>query len=414
MKLTTLLLLALLPLAAQTTESQLRTLLQKKTGVVTLPAGVIEISREIALPADAHDLEIKGTPETILKTAATFRGRALISLTAGKNIRIHDLALDGNRDAFPGPVAPPPAAAMLSRVVPDNGILAENVAGLEIYALHATGFIGFPILINAGSGVHIHDLEVTDSGSLDPAKHNNGTGGIALEEGVADFDITHVLIAKVRGNGIWIRSVDNAAVTKGHIADSEFGVVARAAIEMNHAANVTIENNTVQQIGFPGEEAIATGTAIPSGIATSGSVSHAIIRGNTFNQIAGRCLSLDGFSDSEVTTNECSDGLFNGFLIRGTNNRITGNRLTNLNSAKRDQPDSLRIGIYLAGGSTGNTLTSNQISGYGMAQHCIGGPALDANKVSTNSCSDGTSVALLLPAKPRSPAFATKSYPSPQ
>src|SRR6185437_5494381 len=150
----------------------------------------------------------------------------------------------------------------------------------------------------------------------------------------------------------------NAATTKGHIADSEFGVIARAAIEINHAANVTIENNTVQQIGFPGEEAIANGAVIPAGIATSGSVSHTIIRGNTFNQIAGRCLSLEGFSDGEITTNECSEGLFNGFLIRGTNNRVTGNRLTGLNSAKRDQPDSLRIGIYLANGATGNTLTS--------------------------------------------------------
>ncbi len=62
MKLATLLLLAALPIAAQTTETQLRTLLQKKTGVVTLPGGIIEISREIVLPADAHDLEIKGTP----------------------------------------------------------------------------------------------------------------------------------------------------------------------------------------------------------------------------------------------------------------------------------------------------------------------------------------------------------------
>jgi hypothetical protein len=36
-----------------------------------------------------------------------------------------------------------------------------------------------------------------------------------------------------------------------------------------------------------------------------------------------------------------------------------------------------------------------------MAQHCIGGPSLADNKVAKNSCSDGSSVAWLLPARPR-------------
>src|ERR1035437_10889532 len=76
-------------LAAQPNpESRLRTILQAKTGAVTLPGGVIEISREIILPSDAHDLEIRGA-ETTIKATAAFRGRALIVIPAGKNIRIH-------------------------------------------------------------------------------------------------------------------------------------------------------------------------------------------------------------------------------------------------------------------------------------------------------------------------------------
>ncbi len=47
-------------LAAAPTESQLRTALLAKTGAVTLPGGTIEISREIILPSDAHDLDIRG------------------------------------------------------------------------------------------------------------------------------------------------------------------------------------------------------------------------------------------------------------------------------------------------------------------------------------------------------------------
>ncbi len=387
--------------ATQSAEARLRAALQTKTGTASLPAGVIEISREITLPADAHDLEIRGAGTTI-KASAEFRGRALIILPAGKNIKIHDLSLDGNRDAFPQPVAPAQPAAMLSRVIANNGILTEGVAGLEIEQVRATKFAGFPILINGGQHVRIHDIEITESGSLDVNKINNGSGGLVLEEGVTDFEIVHALIGKVRGNGIWIRSADNSTnAARGRIADSEFAIIARAAIEMNHATGVTIENNTGHMIGFPGEEVLTGGTALPAGIATSGSVEHASIRNNVFEQIAGRCLSLDGFNNGDVTANSCSEGLFNGFLIRGTENKITGNHLTDLNKSHRDQPESLRAGIYLAGGASGNTVDGNEISGFGMAQHCIGGPALAVNKIATNACSDGSSVAWLLPAKPR-------------
>lgn len=403
--------LALPLLAQQSLEARLRSSLQTKTGAVTLPGGVIEISREIVLPADVHDLEIRGA-DTTIRASAEFRGRALIVLPAGRNIRIHDLSLDGSRDAFPQPVAPAPAAAMLSRVTANNGILAEGVTGLDIAQVHATRVAGFPILVNGGRNVHIHDVEITESGSLDANGHNNGSGGVALEEGVTDFEIVHALIGKIRGNGVWIRSsggpenAGSGSAARGRIADSEFAIVARAAIELNHATAITIENNTAHMIGFPGEEVLIGGTALPAAIASTGSVNHSAIRNNNFEQIAGRCLSLDGFSDGEVTGNGCTDGLFNGFLIRGTGNRITGNHLTGLNNAHRDQPESLRAGIYLAAGASGNTLDANEISGFGMAQHCIGGPgALEgggaANKIAKNVCSDGPSVAWLRPATPR-------------
>jgi Right handed beta helix region len=387
--------------ATQSAESRLRAALLTKTGTSVLPAGVIEISREITLPADAHDLDIRGT-DTTIKASSAFRGRALLILATGKNIKIHDLSLDGNRDAFPQPIAPAPPTSMLSRVVANNGILAEGVAGLEIAQVKATRFAGFPILVNGGHNVRIHDIEITESGSLDVNKINNGSGGVVLEEGVTDFEIVHALIGKVRGNGIWIRSADNSSIAaRGRIADSEFAIIARAAIEMNHATGVTIENNTGHMIGFPGEEVLTGGTALPSAIATSGSVEHTAIRNNVFEQLAGRCMSLDGFNNGDVTGNSCSEGLFNGFLLRGSGNKITGNHLTDLNKARRDQPESLRAGIYLAGGATGNTLDGNEISGFGMAQHCIGGPTLSANKIATNACSDGVSVAWLLPAIPR-------------
>jgi hypothetical protein len=396
MKFIPLLLLAF-PLFAQepNSEAHLRTLLQAKTGIVTLPSGTIEISREIVLSPEAHDLEIKGS-NTILKASSAFRGRSLLALAAGKNIKIHDLVLDGNRAAFPQRVPAPQPSAMLSRVIANNGIVAENVTGLEIFRLDAKEFAGFPILIAGGARARIHDVRLTDSGSLDIAGHNNGTGGLAFEEGASDFEVSNAIFGKVRGNGIWIRST-GATVSKGRIAANEFEVLARSAIEMNHASEITISGNTGHMIGFPGEEVMIAGTVLPAAIVTSGSVDRATIRGNTFNEIAGRCLSLDGLTNSEVATNVCGDGLFNAMLLRGSANRITGNRFTGMNTARRDQPESLRTGIYLAGGSSGNTVTGNEIRGYGMAQHCVDGPqgVTAANTVNNNACFDASSSARL-------------------
>ncbi|HVY93590.1 MAG TPA: right-handed parallel beta-helix repeat-containing protein [Bryobacteraceae bacterium] len=405
MKSISLLLLAL-PLLAQqpATEAHLRTLLQAKTGTVTLPSGTIEITREITLAPDAHDLEIKGS-STILKASNAFRGRSLLSLAAGKNIKIHDVMLDGNRSAFPQPVPAPQPSAMLSRVVANNGIVAENVTGLEIFRLDAKEFAGFPILIAGGSHARVHDVRLTDSGSLDIAGHNNGTGGLVLEEGASDFEVANAVFGKVRGNGIWIRST-GATASKGRITANEFEVLARSAIEMGHASDITISGNTGHMIGFPGEEVVVGGTVLPAAIITNGSVERATIQGNTFNEIAGRCMTLDGMSNSEVTTNVCGDGLFNAMLVRGSANRITGNRFTAINTARRDQPESLRDGIYLAGGASGNTVTGNEIGGYGMARYCVGGPqgVMEANTVKNNACVDASSIAQLFVGRGFGPA----------
>ena len=77
------------------------------------------------------DLDIRGNGTTI-RAAATFRGRALIVISSGRNIRLHDLALDGNRDAIARPVGMPPSGTYFSRFMPNNGIVAEGVANLEI------------------------------------------------------------------------------------------------------------------------------------------------------------------------------------------------------------------------------------------------------------------------------------------
>lgn len=429
--------------AGASPEAQLRTALEAKTGVVNLAPGVVEISREIVLPPDAHDLDLRGTGVTI-KASAAFRGRALIVIPAGKNIKIHDLELDGNRDAIARPTGLPPAESIFSRFMPDNGILAESVTGLEIAGVKAKNMEGFTILVNAGRTVRIHGIEIADSGGLNARNRNNATGGILLEEGVTDFEVLDCRIVTVRGNGIWVQSrSESARNANGRIAGNEFATIGRDAIRVGEATDVRVENNRGRMIGYPAEEV----DAVPAAIDTAGSVDRSIYRNNQFEEIDGRCFGLDGFHDGEVTGNTCRSedtlrnypygnfgimmnhsanvrvtgntvdgGVFGGILILGQGHTVTGNHLLHLNLAhcndpgpvncgrQPDQPDLFRSGIYLGTGAKGNTVQNNEIAGYGMSRHCIGtapGVALTANTIAKNVCSDEAELARAQFLKPR-------------
>jgi hypothetical protein len=345
-------------------DTALRKALTTKTGVVTLPAGEFEVAREIMLPGDAHDLEIRGS-NTTLKASNEFRGRALLVLLNGKNIRIHGLSLDGNRDAVGRMYSLPPLGTMFSRFVPSNGIVAENANGLEISDVKANHFAGFAILINSSKAVRLHDIDVTNSGSFNATRHNNGTGGIEIEEGTADFQISRCAFASIRGNAITIRSSEN-----GRIFENEIRSVAREAVHAEKATGVMIENNHIEQVGFPVEEVDAPGAL---------------------------CMRLEQFDAGSVKDNTCNEALLGGISINGAGNKITGNHLLGLNGARRDV-----AGIFLGSGSKNNTVDANEVSGAAMSMHCVGAapdvPAT-ANKVLKNDCSDEASVAVLRPVK---------------
>jgi parallel beta-helix repeat protein len=435
------------------TEDQLRTALAAKTGAVTLPSGVIEVSREIDIAPGAHDLDIRGNSTTI-KAAATFRGRALIVITGAKNIKLHDLSIDGNRDAIARPHGLPSASAMFSRFVANNGIIAESTDNVELNRIKAHSIAGFTILVNASHTVKIQAIEITDSGGLNTMKRNNTTGGILLEEGTTDFDVLDCRIANVRGNGIWTHSLyTSPRNARGRIVGNEFAMIARDAIQVGHATDVRVESNRGRMIGYPAEEVDYEGRAFPVAIDTAGNVDKTVYRNNQFEEIDGKCIDLDGFHDGEVGGNICRNedevkaypygnfgiimnnsnpdmqsrniritgntidgGLFGGIFIIGSGHTVSGNRLSRLNLAHCNepgpincvgaagaQPDLLRSGIYLGSGAdrpdmaVNNTVENNEIGGYGMSRHCIGvapGVSLDKNKVSKNDCSDDAAVAL--------------------
>ncbi len=432
------------------TEADLRTALLAKTGKVSLPAGTIEISREITLAPDAHDLDISGK-STVIKASAMFRGRALIVIPAGKSIKVHDLAIDGNRDAITRPHGMPPSSAMFSRFVANNGIVAEGVSNLEITGVKANAIDGYAILVNSSHTVKIQGIQISGSGGLNAKKRNNTTGGILLEEGTTDFEVLDCRIVDVRGNGIWTHSLyTSPRNARGRIAGNEFAMIARDAVQVGHATEVRVENNRGRMIGYPTEDVDPDGQ--PVAVDTAGNVDKSSYRNNQFEEIDGKCFDLDGFHDGEVSGNTCTneevvkeypygnfgiimnntnpdmqsrnnrivnntmDGeKFGGIFIIGEGHTVTGNHLKRLNlahcnepgpincAAIAGQPEILRTGIYLGAGAErpdlakGNTIENNEISGYGMSRHCIGaapGVKLTDNTIAKNECSDDEAIAL--------------------
>jgi parallel beta-helix repeat protein len=448
-----LLFLYTLLLFAATDEEQLRARLKNPTGVIELSAGVVEVSSEIVLPADAHDLEIRGAKEgTVLRATTTFHGRAIFVAQGGTNIKFHDFEIAGNRAALAPAQGLPPYDVPFTRFTKNSGIAVEGIKTLSIANLKMREIAGFALLINHSAGVKIENVEVEDSGAQNAKKRNNTTGGILLEEGTTDFEITRCTLKNIRGNGIWTHSrYESPRNARGRIAGNSVDHAGRDAYQVGHAVEIRVENNTAMAIGFPESEVDAENGGIPVALDTAGNVEKSVYAGNHFSETNGKCIDLDGFHDGEIRDNICEnrqppeaykfgnygivmnnsnpdmqsrnvritgntlDGtLFGGIFIIGSGNTVTRNRLLNINmahcpeNAKRfgcflaaDEPDILRTGIYLGRGAhrpdiaAGNTVEDNFITGFGMGNHCLGtapGVALEKNRVARNECSDDTMV----------------------
>jgi hypothetical protein len=431
-------------------EAQIRSAVAKGAGTVRLPAGVIEIASEIRIPDGARDLEILGAPEgTVLRAAAGFEGRAVLSCRKAVRIRFSGFTVDGNRASLEKPIGLPPYDVAFVSFYRDNGLLVEDVESLTVRDVRFVNVANFPILVGRSKGVRIERVRIEDSGSRGVKGRNNTTGGILLEEGTADFDVADSVLERIRGNGVWTHSLYTSPRNgPGSIRGNRISTVGRDAIQVGHATGVKVEGNQGKEIGFPASEVDMENRAIPVAIDTAGNVDRSAYNGNRFEEINGKCIDLDGFHDGEVRRNECVnrrpaeaypygnygivmnnsnpdmqseriviaeniiDGaLFGGIFVIGSENTAERNILRNLNLAHCNEnaakagcyhapgePDMLQAGIYLGKGAERpalarrNRIRGNRISGYRMKTRCIAfAPGVEsaANTVEGNLCDDG-------------------------
>ena len=436
-----------------TAESRLRAeLAGQTTGVLHLPAAVIEVSSELQLAPGAHDLEIVGAG-TIFKVSNEFKGRAVFVAEGARGIRFRDFSIDGNRVMFDQPreMAPPENAFRI--FYSNNGILLDRVEGAEISQVRFSAIPCFAVIASRSSGIRIKGVLVEDSGTRNAKGRNNTTGGIAIEEGSFDFEVRDSQFRRIRGNGLWTHSLYTSPLLHdGLFAANRFDEIGRDALEVGAATRVRVEDNTGGHIGYPPEAVDVENLGTPVAMDTAGNVDHSTYARNKFEEIDGKCIDLDGFHDGSIVENTCTnrgtpesypfghfgivmnntdpnmhsqnieirgntiDGAkFGGLFLMGSGHKVTGNSFLHLNTAqcnemakefgciyKKDEPAMLESGIYLSKGVVrmepvrGNVIRGNKISGHKMKSRCIAtGPGVNAaeNSIGPNTCEDYTMLA---------------------
>jgi hypothetical protein len=418
-------------------------------GLVELSSGIYELSEPIAVPAGASGLVIRGQGRaTTLRAADDFKGSALIEIRDAANVTIEGVTLDGNRDALARPAGLPPSDVPFIDFTQSNGIAANAVTGLEIRDVAFREIAGFAILAARCNSVRVENVHVTDSGSRNELGRNNTTGGILFEGGTADFSVTRSTFDRVLGNGIWTHSLYTSSRNRdGLVSGNRFREIARDAIQAGHATGIRVESNTGTRIGYPVEAVDVEGGGIPVAIDTAGNVDKSVYARNTFEEINGKCIDLDGFHNGEVTGNTCInskppseypfghygivmnntnpdmqsenirvegnhiEGMkFGGIFIIGEGHVVTGNHFLNVNTAGCNEnaarfgcthfpgePDLLQSGIYLGqraerpAVARDNLIEENIVTGHRMAMRCIGfAPKVspEENRIRENECSN--------------------------
>jgi hypothetical protein len=424
-------------------DSGVRELLAAKSGEVQLPGGEVNLSAPLVIEG-AENLTVIGMGTRFV---VDFEGPAAIVIRKSRNVRLENVSVTGNREKKEHVFGLPPSDVPMVKFNQGNGIVVDDSDGVTIAKSTVRLVQGYGVLVSKSRKVTVEEVLVGDSGSLNDKSKNNATGGILFEEGCRDFAVRRSKVRNVRGNGIWTHSLFHSPRNEnGEFVENDVRYVARDAIQVGHAVNVKVTNNTGGFVGFPTNLVDLATFAVPVALDTAGNVEKTVYAGNRFEEVNGKCVDLDGFHHGLVEKNECRNArgdeayphLHFAIVMNNSNPdmasreiQVVGNRMegfrygavfligeghtvkdnvfTRMNLAhcgdapkgvctyKVEEPDMLRSGIYFGLGAERpsparkNVVEGNTVHGFGMSTRCVGyAPGVKAgeNVFRGNACAE--------------------------
>lgn len=353
--------------------------------------------------------------------ADDFVGEAAIVLEGVEGVTLREFVIRGNRSKLRQGRELPPYDRTFASWFGASGVLVRGGARVTIEKARFEEIAGFAVLGSRVRGLVVRGVTVVDSGSLKANGRNNTTGGVLVEDGSTDWEVSQSAFERVSGNAVWTHSRYTAPRNeRGRIVGNRFSEIGRDAVQVGHAVSVTVEGNEGRRIGYPEGVVDIEGGGFAVGVDTAGNVEGSRYVGNVFRDVNGKCIDLDGFHHGSVENNRCYELQHFGIVMNNTNPdmqsvgiRIVGNWIEGarwgamfvigsghviernvLRGLQRErcsdrakvagcvygagEPEMLRTGIYLSGKAErpavtrGNRIVDNEVSGWRMDQSCIG------------------------------------------
>lgn len=427
-----------------TSEEAFQRALHRKVRFILID-GDITVRNGLVLTGETGPVEIGGTGTL---RASPDLSTAVLRLAGAAQVILRDFEIVGNRSAESPKAGLPPWNVSFAQFSKRNGILVEGSSDVRIENVTIRNVPDFAVLVSGGRLIHLEGLKIEDSGGQNERGRNNTTGGILIEEGTSDFLVRGCTLRRLTGNAIWTHSnAGSPRCQRGRIVENRIEDVARDAIQVGHATRIRVENNSGTRIGYPFELVDVETDGTPVALDTAGDVDHTVYLSNTFQDVNGECINLDGFHDGEVRRNVCESagdftlyphahyGIlfgnsdpnvesrnvviadnritgtgYGGLFLIGTGHTVTGNRFLMVNRSRctgdgkiarcnyaLEEPDMLRSGLYLARRANRDSVTrdnlikGNEFQGFGTKRWCITaapGVRLADNRIEDNTCSD--------------------------
>jgi hypothetical protein len=288
------------------------------------------IKTPVIIPAGASKMRFVGDGAATLfkRGAAMPANKGMFDIQGASHVEFDNFMVDGNVLTSTG------VAYSAFSGDPMNAILTQD----STFWIHGGSYIrfnkvriihtgGYAILLDARTAnitdVRINELSLENCrphlfGNAGDLTYGSWTGGVHVQGdgnsfSVDDFYVTGSSFKRVTGNALWSHLY---ALNKLHsnyrFSDNHFIDCGLDGIQLGGVVGGVVKGNTFRRIGYVATDDTSTsvpkwmlGSAYAVGLDTAGRVTGVNYEGNTFLNVNGGCIDLDGYGRGTVMANTC-------------------------------------------------------------------------------------------------------------